>query len=76
MSQGFLHSSQSNSHNVPPAEVAATCSLTSPHVPPQPKAWQKDAAVKKKAGTVSAVLGPGETLLTYRLIANGSPDLT
>lgn len=49
--------------------------LTSPHVPPQPKARQKDAAVKK-ARKVSAVFGPGGTLLTYRLISNGSPDLT
>lgn len=49
--------------------------LTSPHVPPQPKAWQKDAAVKK-ASKVSAVFGTGETLLTYRLISNGSLDLT
>lgn len=75
MSQGLLHSSQGNSHNAPPAEVAAIPCTDQPYVPSQPKAWQKDAAVKK-VSEVSAVFGPGETLLTYRLISNGSPDLT
>lgn len=74
MSQGFLHSSQGNSRNShnsqPPAEVVAT-RCTDPHAPPQPKAQQKGAAVKK-ASKVSALFGPAETLLTYELVSNDS----
>lgn len=74
MSQGFLHSSQGNSHNShnshPPAEVAST-RCTDPHARPQPKARQKDAAVKKD-GKVSELFEPGEAFLTYKLISNDS----
>lgn len=55
MSQGFLHSSQSNSQDAPLAEAAAT-SCTDQSSGPSP-GRQKDTAVKK-ASKVSACADP------------------